>query len=276
MSRWVGIDCGYSHLAAAVVHPDGEVLRCESTDEPEGDGHDREVALGRLEVLLNRLSAYRDVPVMLAGYCYDSCGVLESFMERGWRVDDVVALNDAVGVYGLTGMQGHAVVAACGSWPQVFYADRRGTVQWPGGDAKQALPDWLLCGSEYSQFLRQSGTERDPPEHDFRDAGYRLERLVDQPEARQFVRKAAEAARITRDVFWRFCGQEEAPLLVLGGGAVRGARVWRALQVELANLGVQATRVTGDQAVGLVRFARSNPTADPWGYIGNQPPSWLE
>jgi len=275
MSLWVGIDQGYSHLAVAVVDRYGVVLRSESTGEPEGNGHDRDVALARLGLLLDRLEDLRAVPVRLAGYCYSHSGVSEAFTERGWGVEDVMALNDVVGVYGLTGMHGHVVVAGCGSWSQEIYMDPQNNVRWAGGDAAQALLDWLLNGNAYARFLREYGLGADLPEDDFRDAGYRLEALIDHPEVRAFVRRAAEAARKNRDVFWRYCGQQEAPLLVMGGGAVRGDAVWRVLEEELVNVGVHPTRVTGDQAVGLVRFAMVNPTADPWGFIGSERPSWL-
>lgn len=275
MSRWVGIDQGYSHLAVAIVAADGAVLASESTEAPEGNGHNREVALARLGLLLDRLEPFRAVPVGLAGYCYTHSGILEAFTDRGWRVEDVLALNDVVGVYGLTRMQGHAVVASCGSWPQVVYLDPQNNVRWPGGDAAQAIPDWLLCGSAYSRFLRESGLAPDLPEDDFRNAGFRLEELIDQPNVEAYLHRAAEAARTTRDVFWRSCGQEKAPQLVFGGGAVRGDRVWRALLVELKGFGIHPERMTGDQAVGLARFAMSNPTADPWAYLGSERPGWL-
>jgi hypothetical protein len=275
MNQWVGIDQGYSHLAVAVVDAHGTAVCSESTEEPEGDGHDRKTVLVRLGLLLDRLEAFRAIPAGLAGYCYNDSGIREAFTERGWCIEDVVALNDVVGVYGLTEMRGHVVVAGCGSWPQTIYVDSQNNVRWAGRDVEQGLPDWLLCGNAYSRFLRESGLGLGISEDDFRATGYRLERLIDHPEVREFVRRAAEAARKTRDVFWRYCGQQEAPLLVLGGGAVRGDAVWRALDEELGTIGVQRTRVTGDQAVGLVRFALANPTADPWGFIGSERPRWL-
>src|ERR1051325_9431107 len=75
MSRWIGIDQGYSHLAVAVVDEHGSALRSESTEEPEGNGHDRKTALARLGLLLDRLEDFRAVPVRLAGYCYQDSGI---------------------------------------------------------------------------------------------------------------------------------------------------------------------------------------------------------
>src|SRR5690242_4697833 len=98
MNRWIGIDQGYSHLAVAVVDVPGPALRSESTEEPEGDGHDRKTALARMGLLLDRLEDFRAIPVSLVGYCYPDSGIREAFVERGWCIEDVVALNDVVGV----------------------------------------------------------------------------------------------------------------------------------------------------------------------------------
>ena len=61
-------------------------------------------------------------------------------------------MNDVVGVYGLTEMRGHAVVAGCGSWPQVVYLDPQNSVRWAGRDAAEELPNWLLSGDACARW----------------------------------------------------------------------------------------------------------------------------
>jgi len=67
----------------------------------------------------------------------------------------------------------------------------------------------------------------------------------------------------------------EAPDVVPGGGAVRDDRLWTALVLELASREVRAIRVVGEHAVGLARFAKHFPGANPWAYVGRKKPSWL-
>lgn len=151
--HWVGIDQGFSQMGLAVLGPGGDVLASEQTREPAGDGHAREVALARLRTLLARVEVWRDVPVHLAGYCYEQSGVAQAFAAAGWSVAGTKGLNDVLGVYGLTAMPGNVVVAGCGTYSQVVYVDKHQSVRWPGDDVAERLPEWLLSGRAYSEFL---------------------------------------------------------------------------------------------------------------------------
>ena len=310
---WVGIDCGFSQMSAAVVDESGRVLAVERTREPPGDGHTRDVALARLRRLLERLRGVRDKsggPARLAGYCYDHSGVREAFEQEGWRVEGCTALNDVVGVYGLTAMQGNVVVFGCGSWSQVVYVDPANTIFWPGEEIASAMPDWLPSGSAYARFLVEyvsqtpganTGLARvaaeklgadpaagaiDGSAGRWGELGPLLSSALDLPEVRRFLSQAAAAVRQTRDLFWEAVQAARAahgshgldvqpPGVVMGGGAVRDDRLWSVLQTELASRGVNATRVVGEHAVGLARFARHNPGANAWAYLGEKKPSWL-
>ncbi len=271
--RWIGIDQGYSQMGLAVLAPDGQVLASERTSRPAGDGHDREVALTRLRRLLARVAHLGTEPVRLAGYCYQHSGVAEAFAAAGWTVAGTKALNDVVGVYGLTAMRGHVLVAGCGTYGQLVYIDHLQAVRWPGEDVRPRLPDWLLSGEAFARFVA-----RDPaiPAAVFAQVGPRLSESLEDPPAQAFLSRAADAVVETRDVFARHAGAAGSPPeVVLGGGAVRDDRLWQRLSAGLAARGVAAHRAAGDPAVGLARYAAAFPVADPWAFVGRERPAWL-
>ena len=278
--RCVGIDQGYSQMGIAILEPGGALLASERLREPHTDGHDRAVALSRLHVLLARLKPFRDAPVRLAGYCYADSGVAQAFEEAGWTVVGTSALNDVVGVYGLSDMRGHAVVAGCGTYAQVVYVDARQAVRWPGEDVAPELPPWLLSGEAYARFVAEQG--RAPDGADVAASPWRwaalgpaLTGMLDAPDARRFVARAAEAVVRTRDVFWRHSGRSRPPDVLMGGGAVAAPGLWAAVEKQARARGVALRRVEGPPAVGLARFAMTHPDADAWAVIGETPPAWL-
>ncbi len=294
--RWVGIDQGFSQMGLAILGPGGDVLASEKTREPGGDGHDREVALARLRTLLARVEAWRDVPVHLAGYCYEQSGVAQAFAAAGWRVAGTKGLNDVLGVYGLTAMRGNVVVAGCGTYSQVVYVDDHQAVRWPGDDVAERLPEWLLSGRAYSGLIAERARQgADPAMGDLRAAvremlgaapvetaphawnalGRLLPGLLDDPGTRAFLTRAAAAVLATRDVLWGHSGAARPPEVALGGGAVRDDRLWAPLAGLLAAQGATVARVEGDPAVGLARFALAHPEADAWAVIGLRRPAWL-
>lgn len=268
-NHWVGIDCGYSHLCVAVLDDAGNVLAVEDAHHPQGNGHDRDVALARLQHILTRLSDFRNHPVHLAGYCYDDSGVESAFSSSGWSVVGSTALNDVVGIYGLTRMRAHALVAGCGSHSQLVYIDSNNNVCWPSDRLAQQLPDWLLCGSAYAQFMHEGG------DRSWTEYGALFATLTNLPNTRAYLQRAADVARETRDAFWQACGSQEPPALVMGGGAIKDDRVWERLEVELNARGITANRVLGVHAAGLVRYALAHPLANAWSFVGDQPPGWL-
>ena len=290
--RWVGIDQGYSQLGLAVLTPEGQVLASVRTQDPPGDGHDRAIALLRLRGLLHRLTQLRGTPVRLAGYCYAESGVHAAFAEAGWRVEGEKALNDVVGVYGLSAMSGDMLVAGCGTFSQVVHVDRRHAVRWPGEDVR--LPEWLLSGQAYARFLATLAGEAGAPPawaEEVRAVGGAagvdaapatwarrgplLSASLDLPAARGFVARAATAVRQSRAVFWRHAGTAGPPAVVLGGGAVGDDRLWALLVECLRPHGIRPWRAVGDPAVGLARFAMAHPDADPWAVAGRVRPAWL-
>lgn len=293
--RWVGIDCGFSQMSIAIIDGSERALVVERTRQPPGDGHERDVALARLRELLKRLRSLRDEPVWLAGYCYDHAGVYEAFEQEGWSVADGTALNDVVGVYGLTDMRGHVVVCGCGSWSQVVYVDRANAIRWPGEDISGMMPTWLLSGWAYANFLvelaaqhpgtqsalaraieeKLGGTSIDRADGRWGDLGPLLSSMIDHREIRRFLAQAADAVLETRDLLWRTVRSAEAPGIVIGGGAVRDDRLWAVLELELQSRGVRALRIIGENAVGLARFAKHNPGANAWSFVGAKKPSWL-
>lgn len=293
--HWVGIDQGFSQMGLAILGPGGDVLASEQTREPAGDGHEREVALARLRTLLARVEAWRDVPVHLAGYCYEQSGVAQAFAAAGWSVAGTRGLNDVLGVYGLTAMRGNVVVAGCGTYSQVVYVDEHQAVRWPGDDVAERLPEWLLSGRAYSGFLVEWAGQGADATGDLRAAvrrllgpapveatpqawgalGRLLPGLLDEPGSRAFLTRAAAAVLATRDVLWGHSGAARAPEVALGGGAVRDDRLWAPLAGLLAAQGASVARVEGDPAVGLARFALAHPEADPWAVIGLRRPAWL-
>jgi len=273
--RWVGIDQGYSHMGLAVIDADGRTLASERTREPAGDGHEPDVALRRLRVLLGRVAGLRDGPVRLAGFCHEGSGVPEVFAEAGVTVRGTKALNDVVGVYGITEMRGHVVVAGCGTYSQVVYVDEGQAVCWPGDDVAAQLPQWLLFGGAYARFVAERRGGEEPPPRRWAELGPLLSDMLHDPAAREFLTLAATALAQTRDVFWRETGVARPPDLVLGGGAVADPRVWAALSASARALGVGVERAQGDPAVGLARFAMVHPDADPWAFIGRVRPGWL-
>ncbi len=294
--RWVGIDCGFSQMSVALLDPMDYVLAVECTREPRGDGHTPDVALARLRVLLSRLGGLREVPVRLSGYCYEHTGVREAFVEAGWSVVGSKALNDVVGIYGLTDMVGHVVVGGCGSWPQVVYVDSLNAVTWPGDDVAAEMPEWLLCGWAYAKFLVTLSNQNDNArwawlreaireklgghtllrsDPRWGDIGPLMKPLLHSPEARRFFGQAADAVVRTRDVFGRNTQDLEPPRVIVGGGAVRDEELWEILETGLRARGVCADRIVGEHAVGLARFAKYNPHADAWAFIGEKRPSWL-
>lgn len=297
LTRWVGIDCGYSHMSIAVLDQTGHVLAVERTHLPRGDGHSRGVALARVRVLLERLHGLSHLPVRLAGYCYDHSGVVEAFRASGWTVVDSKALNDVVGIYGLTDMRSNVVVGGCGSWPQVVYIDGANAVCWPGDDVVAEMPEWPLSGWSYARFLlglsrrhdlgrlswlREAVIESLSGEDLDRSSGRRwgalgplLSEVLEHEEARRFISAAANAVAETRNVLWRHSASVKAPGVIVGGGAVSDERIWAVLRDELRSRSVYVERVEGDHAVGLARFAKRNPEADAWAVVGKVRPSWL-
>lgn len=293
--RWVGIDCGFSQMSIAIIDDSERVLAVERTRRPPGDGHQRDVALARLQALLTRLRGLRDEPVWLVGYCYDHAGVYEAFEQEGWRVAGGTALNDVVGVYGLTDMRGHVVVCGCGSWSQVVYVDRANAIRWPGDDISGMMPTWLLSGWAYANFLvelaaqnpgtqpalaraieeKLGGTSIDRLDGRWGDLGPLLSSMIDHRDVRRFLSQAADAVLETRDLFWRTVRSAEAPGIVIGGGAVRDDRLWAVLESELQSRGVRALRIIGEHAVGLARFSKHNPGVNAWSFVGAKKPSWL-
>lgn len=295
--RWVGIDQGYSQMGLAVIDATGKILAVHRTREPRGNGHDRDVALARLHRLLARVDALRDAPVHLAGYCYEHSGVAEAFADAGWTVAGQKALNDVVGVYGLTPMPGHVVVACCGTFSQAVYIDERQAVRWPGGTAAAQLPEWPLCGQAYADFLvnwsrnepasptakavrailghTPEGGSPEPTADHWADLGPLLSDSLEHPTARAFLAQAAAAVVETRNVFWRHAGTPQPCDLVLGGGAVADDRLWSLLAEHCRTQGLHVHRAAGEPSVGLARYALSHPEADPWSFIGDKPPDWL-
>ena len=278
--RWVGIDQGYSQLGVAIVDADGAVLASERSRTPDAEGHDRDVALARLRGLLDRLKRFRDLPVRLAGYCYEDSGVAAAFAAAGWTVAGTKALNDVVGVYGLGEMRGHTVVAGCGTYSQVVYVDERQAVRWPGADVAAELPGCLPSGPAYARFVAGRGWAGDAAEVEasarlWAELGPMLSAKLDEPESQAFLTRTAAAVVQTRDVLWRHSAAAQPPNVVLGGGAVGDPRLWRALQERLREDGVPVRRAEGDPAVGLARFALAHPHADPWAVIGKKRPGWL-
>lgn len=293
---WVGLDCGHSHMGLAVLDETDRVLAIERTSQPSGDGHSREIALARLNVLLDRVSHLKGYPAILAGYCYEHSGVCEAFRDAGWRVVGLKALNDVVGIYGLTDMRGNTVAGGCGSFPQVVYVDRTNSIRWPGEDVVAEMPGWPLSGWNYAELLLSLSQRDDLPEIGWvrqevleRLGGERLEqssdrwgslgpllpRVLDCPDVRQFLATAAHAVLTIRDVMWRYAAVDDPPCVVIGGGAVEDERVWNALQSELRARSLSVKRVVGEPAVGLARYARRFPDADAWAVIGQVRPCWL-
>ena len=296
VARWVGVDCGYSHMGVAVIDEDGQVLAIVRTHLPRGDGHSRAVALARLNVLLERLNSFADIPVWLAGYCYEHSGVLEAFEDTGWTVVGSKALNDVVGIYGLTDMRGNVIVGGCGSWPQMVYIDKANTVCWPGEDVLADMPAWPLSGRSYAEMLiRLSKRDDLGDQGSLRQAVYErlgadsieqsgdrwgtlgplMAQVLEYPEVRGFLSAAVDSIAKIRDVVWRYAAIDETPGIVVGGGAVSDEQLWAVLQSEFMSRSVAVERVEGDPAVGLARFARHNPDADAWAVIGQVRPSWL-
>lgn len=107
------------------------------------------------------------------------------------------------------------------------------------------------------------------------DLGQLLSRVLEHPAVRRFLGRAADAVLGTRDVLWRNTAVLRPPSIVLGGGAVRDERLWVVLENDLRSRGVNVSRVVGEPAVGLARFAMRNPDADVWGFIGRKRPAWL-
>jgi hypothetical protein len=294
--RWVGIDQGWSQMGLAVLGAADDVLVVHRTREPSGNGHDHATALARLRGLLARADAFRHAPVHLAGFCYEGSGVAETFAEAGWTVAGTKALNDVVGPYGLTPMPGHVVAACCGTYSQVVYVDDRHAIRWAGGDVR--LPDWHLCGEAYAGFLVERARTapatplaravRDtlggtlPPAGEgvptarWADLGPLLSAAIDSdPAARAFLTRAAAAVVDARNVL---CGAAKRPdrcPIVLGGGAVADDRLWAFLSEQWRAVGVRVDRAAGEPSVGLARYARRHPDADPWSHVGSQRPGWL-
>jgi hypothetical protein len=296
VTAWVGIDCGYSQMSVAVLEQDGHVLAAERTRLPSGDGHSREVALARVRVLLERLNGLSHLPVRLAGYCYDHSGVVEAFRGSGWTVIGADPLNDVVGIYGLTDMRGNVVVGGCGSWPQVVYIDKANAVCWPGEDVAAEMPEWPLSGWRYARFLldlsrrddlglsswlkeavieRLGGEDLDRSSGSWGALGPLLPEVLERVEARRFLSAAADAVVETRNVLWKHSGSDDAPGVVIGGGAVGDERIWTFLRSEFESRSIDVRRAEGHPAEGLARFAMRNPQADAWAFIGQVKPSWL-
>lgn len=277
MTNVVGIDCGHSHLTVAIVDGSERVLAIQSANTPGGDGHNREIALSRLRQVLPRLGEFSRQPATLAGYCYGHSGVREAFEKAGWSVERTFALNDVVGIYGLSGMPADVVVGGCGTSSQVVCVDAAGCVGWPGADVERELPEWLVSGRAYASFLQESGLM--PPavsvSHRWVESGRLMNELIDEPAARTFIGRAAEAVRQTVDVLWKNFDGDLTRTVILGGGAIAGERLWATLHGELLSLELDPQHVVGDPAVGLARYAIRFPSADPWRFIGTERPVWL-
>lgn len=294
--RWVGLDCGYSHMGIAVLDESGHVLAVERTHLPQGDGHSRDVALARLHVLLERLRSFADLPVRLAGYCYEHAGVHQAFEYAGWTVVGSKALNDVVGIYGLTDMRGNVIVGGCGSWPQMVYVDKANAVRWPGDDVLADMPVWPLSGRSYAEQLLKLSQRNDLGElswlrqavsnrlgaDDIEQSGHRwgtlgplLAQALEHAEVKGFLAAAANSIVQIRGVVQRYTAIDEVPRIVIGGGAVSDERIWVALQREFRPRSIDVERVEGDPAVGLARFALHSPDADAWAVIGQMKPLWL-
>lgn len=274
---YVGIDRGSSQMAVAVVRADGTVLRHVLTRTPLTPDDEVGGDLARLASLLPRIADHRGRPVTLAGHCYESSGVRELFRDARWTVRRVFAFNDAVNHYGLGSMPGNVVLAACGTWPQVVYIDAANNVRWPGDDV--ALPAWTLSGRAYAEFL----VSRRPhlvsvlsSPRRWIGLGRLLGPALTAPDVPAFVEAGADAAVRAHRVLWEASGVPDIPRMVFGGGAVRDDRIWSIVRARFERAGVPATRVRGRPAVGAVRYARANPDADVWGYVGDRRPSWLE
>lgn len=278
-------------MSVAVVDEADRVLAVERTYMPRGDGHRREIALSRLAVLPDRLQHLRQVPVQLCGYCYDHTGVEELFVQAGWTVVSIMSLNDVVGIYGLSDMVGHVIVGGCGSWPQVVYVDNNHSINWPGEDVASHMPQWLLSGWAYAHFLLDLSNEKndaqgmwlrrevreklggdriDRSDARWGDVGPMMTQILDWPEVRQFLRKAVDAVLLTQDVIRRERLHDPAPSIIVGGGAVWHNEIWRVLETEFWARGIVVHRVTGEHAVGLARYAKHHPKADPWAVIGRK------
>jgi len=94
-------------------------------------------------------------------------------------------------------------------------------------------------------------------------------------EARRFLSAAADAVVETRNVLWKHSGSDDAPGVVIGGGAVGDEMIWAFLRSEFESRSVEVERAEGHPAEGLARFAMRNPQADAWAFIGQVKPSWL-
>jgi hypothetical protein len=296
IERWVGIDCGYSQMTIAILDDRINLIASERTCEPTGDGHNREVAIARLKVLLRDLSDFSSVPVKLSGYCYEDSGIIETFREAGWIVNDCKALNDVVGFYGLTDMSGNIITCGCGSFSQVVYADIENNICWPGEDVDAELPNWMLSGWDYASFLLELSKRENSCElvwlqkavqdtlggdalktsgHRWSYLGPMVEGLLGTNELGQFLAHAADSVIQTKNVFMEHLKGYESPRIIFGGGAVRSEALWAALKSEFVKRGESVMRVEGEPAVGLARFAAYNADANPWAYIGLKRPSWL-
>lgn len=267
MTFWAGIDCGYSYLTVAILDEVGRTLDIGDARLPLGNGHERSVALARLQAVLPELQRWRDRPIILAGYCYTDSGVRDAFETAGWQVVGDIALNDVVGVYGLSQMQTHVVVCGCGSFSQLVYVDTQHNICWLWDTLAAELPQWPLCGEAYARFIQ----------HAYGDtvANGLLSDTLNLLPTQQYLRQAAQAIRATRDIFWHHSGMPTPPMLVLGGGAIRHAGLWQFVARELATGDCAVERVTDEQAIGLAQFAMRYRTANAWGHIGDKPPSWL-
>lgn len=294
--RWVGIDCGYSQMAIAILDDRTNLIVLKRTYHPVGDGHSREVAIARLKLLLRQLDSFKSVPAKLSGYCYEHTGVVEAFRQAGWEVEGYKALNDVVGFYGLTDMRGNVITFGCGSFSQVVYIDGKNNICWPGDDVAAKLPDFMLSGWGYASFLLDLSKQdksgemawlrevvRDTLGADSLEAsGHRwgylgpvMERLLGTDVLKQFLSHVADTVIRIKDVFMEYLKVDEPPQIIFGGGAVRSEAIWAALKSELAKRGEDVIRVEGEPAVGLARFAAYNADANPWAYIGLKRPSWL-
>lgn len=296
LTGWVGIDCGHSHMGIAVLDQAGHVLAVERTHLPRGDGHSKDVALARVRVLLERLHGLSHLPVRLAGYCYEHSGVHEAFRDCGWTAVDSKALNDVVGIYGLTDMRGNVIAGGCGSWPQVVYIDEANAVCWPGNDVVAEMPEWPLSGWSYAELLlnlskrndlgrlswlrkavieRLGGEDLEQSSDSWGALGPLLPQVLEHAEVRRSLSASANAVVEIRNVLWRYSALDDAPGVVIGGGAVDDERIWAILRSEFRSRFTEVERVEGDPAVGLARFAKRNPDADAWAVIGQVRPSWL-
>jgi len=266
---WAGIDCGYSHLTVSLLDDLGETLIICDAREPLGNGHDPSVALARLQAILPQLQKWRTAPITLAGYCYTDAGVRAAFEAAGWRVVDAVALNDVVGVYGLSQMEANVVVAGCGSFSQLIYVDHYHNICWPSDQLVAELPVWPLSGEAYGDFIQRA----------YPDRTYQLlSESLDQVATQHYLRQAAQTITAIRNAFWHASGLASAspPKVVVGGGAIRHEGLWQWVAQALMEVDCSLERVQGEQAIGLIRYAVRHRTANAWGYIGDRPPSWLD